>query len=122
MERVVKGGAYQIDGDGYLQNPQTWNKETAHCLAQREGIDITDIHWEMVDFLREYYHQYEGVPPVKKLMKVIRQRRGCEKWDNGDLKKLYPAGPSRKLCRIAGLPETAGEIANAAVLGGGALI
>ncbi|MEW5767838.1 MAG: TusE/DsrC/DsvC family sulfur relay protein [bacterium] len=122
MDIALKGKSYRIDDDGYLQDPKTWDKEIAHCIAQREGVEMKDFHWEMIGFLREYYEQYTGVPPVKKLMRVMQQRNGEGKWDNRYLKELYPAGPSRKLCRIAGLPKTAGEIAKAAVLGGGTLI
>ncbi|MDI6794713.1 MAG: TusE/DsrC/DsvC family sulfur relay protein [bacterium] len=83
---------------------------------------MTDIHEEMAGFLREYYHQYEGVPPVKKLIKEMQQRVGQEKWDNSYLEDFYPAGPGRKLCEMAGLPKTAGELQNASTFGGGGLI
>ncbi|MDI6736872.1 MAG: TusE/DsrC/DsvC family sulfur relay protein, partial [bacterium] len=68
------------------------------------------------------YQQNESVPPVKVLSREMEEKTGCLRWDNKYLEQLYPAGPSRKLCRIAGLPKTAGEIANAAVLGGGVSI
>ena len=79
---------------------------------------MTDIHSGMTDFLRKYYSQYKSVPPIR----IMRQRVGRKIWEDKHLKELYPAGPNRKLCKIAGLPKTAGEIENACVLGVGVLV
>ncbi len=118
----IKGKACKITEDGYLQNPEDWNREIADCIARREGIVMTDIHWKMVDFLRGYYYQNKDVPPVKILAREMEKKTGCLRWDKKYLEQLYPAGPSRKLCKISGLPKTAGEIVNATVLGGGVLV
>lgn len=112
-------GIRKINKDGYLQDSTDWDKEIARGIAQREGVEMTDIHWTMIDFLRTHYHEYGCVPPVKSLRREMEERIACLKWDNKYLEQLYPAGPGRKLCKISGLPKSAGEIENASVLGGG---
>ena len=50
----VSGKTYETDEEGYLVNLTEWNKDVADYIAKEEKVDMTDNHWEVVNFLREY--------------------------------------------------------------------
>ena len=75
----VKGKTIEVDEDGFLANLDDWNMDVANYFAQVEGIDMTDQHWEVVNFLREYYKQYQIAPMIKILVKEIGKKLGPEK-------------------------------------------
>ena len=89
--------------DGFMQDREMWSEEVADALAEREGIKLSDEHWELLNFLRSYYEEFLISPNVKILVKHLK-----EKDKNTDTKKLYelfPRGPSFQGCKIAGLPK-----------------
>jgi len=108
-----------LDEDGHLCNLKDWNRDVASSIAEREGIRMTDIRWGIVDLVRDHCQRYQVAPPVKMLAKEIKQRFGHQRWSDNYLDGLYLAGPTERLCKIAGLPRFTGSIENAAVFGGG---
>lgn len=92
------------DISGHLLNLEDWSEETAREISAEEGIDLTEGHWEIIHFLRKYYREYGSSPNVRLLMKVIGKKIGAEKGNRKYLYDLFPKGPSRQGCRIAGLP------------------
>jgi len=71
MAEVELGGKMvEIDEDGFIQDPDVWDKAVAASLAQTEGVDdLTEDHWVVVDYLREYYLEYNMAPMIRKLCK-----------------------------------------------------
>ena len=65
-----QGKQYEIDEDGYLINLDDWSKELADHIAKTEDIEMTDAHWEVVNFLRKYYEEYQIAPAVRVLRMV----------------------------------------------------
>ena len=61
----VKDRTIELGEDGYLSNVEDWDEEVAAHLAAAEGIEMTDRHWEVVNFLRDYYKQYQIAPMIK---------------------------------------------------------
>ena len=109
METItVNGETLELDGNGFLANPDAWNLDVANYIAAVEGIDMTEHHWEVVNFLRDYYRQYQIAPTVKILVKEIAHKIGTEKVNTKYLYKLYPCGPATQACKIAGLPKSTG--------------
>ena len=104
----LNGVTYDTDEDGYLVNLDQWNKDVAQYLATQEGLNMTDAHWEVVDFLREYYDEYKIAPMIRILTKAIGQKLGKEKGNTKYLYDLYPGGPAKQACKIAGLPKPTG--------------
>ena len=89
----------KVDEDGFLTEPDVWNREIALLLAQEQVPEgLTDDHWKVVDYMRQYYVEFRSVPPVRKLAR-----------DTGislrELKALFPEGLTRGACRIAGIPR-----------------
>ena len=99
---TLKGREFDVDEDGFLEDPTIWNEEVAACFAETEGItELTEDHWKVINYLNSYYKQYGIAPMVRKLCK-----------DTGfDLKKIYelfPSGPAKGACKLAGLPKPTG--------------
>ncbi len=103
-----KGKSYEVDEEGYLLNLDDWNEEIAVHFAEKEGITLTDAHWEVINFLREYYEEYQIAPMIRVLVKAIGKKLGPEKGNNKYLYELYPEGPAKQACKYAGLPKPTG--------------
>ena len=102
------GKALETDEEGYLVNLSDWNHEVADFLAQSENITLTDNHWEVLNFLRKYYEEYQIAPAVRVLTKAIGKSLGADKGNSAYLYELYPYGPAKQACKIAGLPKPTG--------------
>ncbi len=109
MEAItVKEKTLSVDGDGFLVNPEEWNSDVADYLAAVEGIELTEHHWAVVNFLRSYYQAYKTAPVVKLLLKELGDKLGSDKGKSSYLYELYPCGPAQQACKIAGLPKSNG--------------
>ncbi len=108
MAMTIKGKTLELDENGFLLDPEEWSADVADHFAAIEGIKMTEHHWEVVNFLRDYYRQYRTAPTVKALIKELRQKLGSDKGSAKYLYELYPCGPATQACKIAGLPEATG--------------
>lgn len=106
----VNGENYETDEEGYLVNLADWNTDVANRIAQLENLKMTDQHWGVVNFLREYYEEYRIAPAVRVLIKAIGKRLGPEKGNSEYLYELFPCGPGKQACKVAGLPKPTGCI------------
>ncbi len=104
----VNGIVAQHDEEGYLTDIGQWTPELALLIAKSEHIDMTDEHWEVVNFLRDYYEEYQIAPAVRILVKEMTKKYGKEKGDQKALYALFPYGPAKQACKIAGLPKPTG--------------
>jgi len=103
MATVELGGKQlDIDEDGFIQDPDQWDDQVAKSLAETEGVtDLTEEHWKLVNYLREYYLEFNMAPMIRKLCKQT----------GFPLKKVYelfPSGPAKGACKVAGLPKPTG--------------
>ena len=110
QEFVFRGRAIQVYPMGNLVNQDDWDHQLAEHLAQREGLQLSPEHWEVLDFLRDFYVQFGITPMVKLMIKHMRTQHGEIKSSRDYLYKLFPGGPARQGSRIAGLPEPQGCI------------
>ncbi|MFZ5558883.1 MAG: TusE/DsrC/DsvC family sulfur relay protein [Pseudomonadota bacterium] len=99
---------YETDEEGYLVNLADWNEELANHIARSENIEMTPNHWEVVNFLRDYYSEYQIAPAVRVLTKAIGKKLGPDKGNSKYLYELFPYGPAKQACKIAGLPKPTG--------------
>jgi TusE/DsrC/DsvC family sulfur relay protein len=106
----IAGKSIEVDEEGYLTNLADWDKDVADYLAKEEKVDMSDSHWEVVNFLREYYEEYQIAPAVRVLTKAIAKKLGPDKGNNKYLYELFPYGPAKQACKIAGLPKPTGCI------------
>lgn len=108
MSFELNGKTYETDEEGYLQNLDDWSEEVANYIASTEDIEMTEAHWEVVNFLKDYYKEYQIAPMIKILIKEMKKMFGPEKGNNKYLYDLFPAGPAKQACKIAGLPKPTG--------------
>ncbi len=108
MAYEVNGKTIEHDEEGYLTDLSQWDKDVADLIAKDEGVDMSPEHWEVVDFLREYYEEYQIAPAIRVLVKAIGKKLGPEKGSNKYLYELFPYGPAKQACKIAGLPKPTG--------------
>jgi TusE/DsrC/DsvC family sulfur relay protein len=106
----VAGRSIEVDEEGYLTNINDWDRDVAEELAKSENLEMTDSHWEVIDFLREYYNEYQIAPAVRVLTKAIGKKLGPEKGNSKYLYELFPYGPAKQACKVAGLPKPTGCI------------
>jgi len=102
-EVEYKGKKLIFDEDGFLQNPEVWDEDVAEYIAKTaEGIEkMTEEHWKVVKFLREYYEKYGIAPPIR----VLCKRTG---FSLSKIYELFPSGPANGACKLAGLPKPTG--------------
>jgi tRNA 2-thiouridine synthesizing protein E len=108
MDYDVNGTTIAADEEGYITNLSEWSKELADVIAVNEKIDMNEEHWEVVNFLRDYYEEYQIAPAVRVLIKSVKKPMGKEKGNNKYMYELFPYGPAKQACKIAGLPKPTG--------------
>ncbi len=92
----------EIDEDGFIQEPERWNQDVAVALAKTEGVEeLTEEHWKLVNYLREYYLEYGIAPMIRKLCKATGFKLN-------KVYELFPSGPAKGACKVAGLPKPTG--------------
>lgn len=104
----VAGKTIEVDEEGYLQNRADWSEEVAVEMAKADGLELTTNHWEVINFLREYYDEYQIAPAVRVLTKAIGKKLGPDKGNSKYLYELFPYGPAKQACKYAGLPKPTG--------------
>ncbi len=104
----VEGKSLEVDDDGYLVDWQEWSEGVATQMSKDDGLELTDEHWEIIKFLRDYFQKYQIAPMIKILTKEIGKTMGKEKGNTKYLYQLYPAGPAKQACKYAGLPKPTG--------------
>jgi tRNA 2-thiouridine synthesizing protein E len=103
MAKATLGGMeIEIDEEGFLQEPDKWNKEVAEDLAKTENaFPMGENHWKLVNYLRDYYLKFGIAPPIRMLCK----QTGI---DLKAIYQLFPGGPAKGACKVAGLPKPTG--------------
>lgn len=106
----VDGRQILTDQEGYIQNMDDWSEGFAEALAEREGLVLTDEHWEIIEFLREYYQEHGVQAPVRDMLKHFKKTWGEEFATNHYLHEIFPkGGPQKQGNRLAGIRRTKGE-------------
>ncbi|BES84393.1 sulfurtransferase TusE [Pectobacterium araliae] len=100
-----EGRMIATDAQGYLMDSTTWSEALALVLAEQEGIALTEPHWEVVRFVRNFYQEFNTSPAIRMLVKAMAQKYGEEKGNSRYLYKLFPKGPAKQATKIAGLPK-----------------
>ena len=98
----ANGRTYIVDEDGFLQDAELWSEEVAMDFAVSENLtSLSDEHWKLIRYIREYYDKFGIAPMVRKLCR-----------DTGlalaRIYELFPSGPAKGACKVAGLPKPAG--------------
>ena len=98
----IEGRTFEVDGDGFLVNPGLWNDDVAKLFAKYDGInDMNENHWAVVRVIRKNFEE-KGMAPM---VRVICKETGLKL---KEIYELFPLGPARGACRVAGLPKPDG--------------
>lgn len=98
----VAGKRIEFDENGFMLRPELWDDDVARGIARADGIEeMSDKHWAVVRFIRAYWEEQDLAPTVRNLCKTsgVSVRH---------LFQLFPLGPARGACRVAGLPRPDG--------------
>ncbi len=107
---IVNGREVQTDSEGYIVNLDEWNEDFVHVQALAEGLVLTDEHWEVVRFLRDYWQEHGVQCEVRKMVKHFKTAWGAERGTSRYLHNIFPrGGPQKQGNRLAGLLRTKGE-------------
>jgi tRNA 2-thiouridine synthesizing protein E len=110
MAIEANGKSLKTDEEGYLINLVDWEPAVAEAMATEDDLALTEEHWEIINFLRGYYDEFQIAPAVRVLTKAIGKKLGKEKGNSKYLYTLFPYGPGKQACRFAGLPKPTGCI------------
>jgi tRNA 2-thiouridine synthesizing protein E len=108
MSYQLNGKTIEHDEEGYLVDIAQWSEPLAQHIAEKEQLKMTEEHWEVINILREYYQEYQIAPAIRVLTKAVAKRLGDTKGSNKYLYELFPYGPAKQACKIAGLPKPTG--------------
>lgn len=108
MQLEIGGKTIETDPEGYLVDLGDWSEELAVLLAQRDDVELTEAHWEVINMIRNFYQEYGTAPAVRALVKLAKQKLGDAKGDMKYLYSLFPYGPGKQAARYAGLPKPTG--------------
>ncbi|WP_275554749.1 sulfurtransferase TusE [Mixta sp. Marseille-Q2659] len=102
---LFEGKEIARDAQGYLLNSADWSEALALHIAAEESIVMSEAHWEVVHFVRDFYLEFNTSPAVRMLVKAMAQKLGEEKGNSRYLFRLFPDGPAKQATKIAGLPK-----------------
>jgi len=105
MELIIEGVALKTTDDGFLVDLNDWNEDVAIKLAKLNALELTPLHWEIVHFIRSYYLQFKHLPNARVFTKAIKKQFGEGKGNSRYLHRLFPQGPLKYACKIAGIPK-----------------
>jgi len=94
-----------INAEGYLINVDDWSQELAEFIALQENIELDEITWAIINFVRDFYLEYKIMPLNRIITQHIRTQFGLEIGNSIYIQKLFPNGLLRQVSKIAGLPK-----------------
>lgn len=108
MSIEYNGKTLETDKEGFLRDMSEWSPELAEFMARRDDLELSEDHWAVINYIREYYEDYRLAPAVRILIKAMGRRLGRDKANSRYLYQLFPYGPAKQACRYAGLPKPTG--------------
>jgi tRNA 2-thiouridine synthesizing protein E len=98
----IENRVFEVDGDGFLSHPEEWNEEVARLIAKYDGIyEMNENHWAIVNIIRKNFEEKGNAPMIRTICKESGLRLR-------EIYELFPLGPARGACRVAGLPKPDG--------------
>lgn len=105
MELIIDGTSLETTDEGFLSDHNDWDETIAKIIARQNEIELTPAHWEIIFYIRQYYQSFQHLPNARVFTKAIKKEFGAEKGNSRYLHKLFPQGPLKYACKIAGLPK-----------------
>jgi len=103
-----EGHQLQIDSEGYLVEPRSWDKSAAEQLAAGAQVTLEKEHWQVIDFMRRYYEEHQIAADARFVIKFMAEEMGLGRQARNHLFKLFPYGYVQQACKIAGMKRPRG--------------
>ena len=101
---TLLGTPVELDPEGFFVHPEQWSEAMAESIAQQNGIEeLTNRHWQVIDFMRDSYLKNGSAPSIRTLGKASGV-------PVKELYQLFPNGPAKLAAKIAGIPKPRGCI------------
>lgn len=97
----------ELDKDGFLKDISVWNEDIARLMASTDGIELSEQHFEILHFLRDFYQKHQVAPANRPLVKAVKLEFGENKGNSIYLMSLFPESPAKLAAKYAGLPKPA---------------
>jgi len=102
----IAGRELEFNQKGHMVHFDLWDREVAQALAAEEGLTLSDCHWAVIEFLREYYAEYDHPPSPRLVLSAVGAKLTLNApCTRKTLEALFPDGGCKQACRIAGLPD-----------------
>ncbi|MBC8320378.1 MAG: TusE/DsrC/DsvC family sulfur relay protein [Bacteroidetes bacterium] len=95
--KTIAGVEINVTEDGYMNDASQWSKEIAAEIAKEEGVELTDKHFELIDFIRNKVAAGEGL--------TLRGIGKSGVVNAKEFYQLFPGAPLKKATKIAGVPK-----------------
>jgi tRNA 2-thiouridine synthesizing protein E len=102
---MIKNLDIETTEQGFLVNTADWNHEAAKRLAELNNIQLNEERWEIILFMRDFYNKFKYLPNTRVFTKAVAKELGNNKGNSRYLHKLFPDGPLKYACKLAGLPK-----------------
>lgn len=102
---VFNGESYATDKQGFLKQRLRWSAPLGIQMAALDGVALTDEHWEIIHYFREYYEDYNIPPPMRMVIRVFKKAFGEENANSRYLLALFPGGVAKMASKYGGLPK-----------------
>jgi TusE/DsrC/DsvC family sulfur relay protein len=107
MSLEVNGKTIELDDNGNLTDPALWDEDVAKALAATDNLELTQEHFDVLNYLRSEYFDNNGEQPMERMINKGMSKIWGKKVSSKDLYQLFPGAPSKQGNRIAGLPYVA---------------
>ncbi len=96
------GHTFMVDEDGFIEDFTTYNESWVQLVKKEEGIDeLNEEHWLVINVLQDYYKK-NGIAPMVRILSKLT------KFKLKHIYELFPSGPGKGACKMAGLPKPTG--------------
>ncbi|MEA3242800.1 MAG: TusE/DsrC/DsvC family sulfur relay protein [Pseudomonadota bacterium] len=106
MELEVEGKTVETNENGYLANLEDWSEAVAEAIAKADTVELTEKHWDIVNYLREQHFDNGGNEPNERTIIKDMGKKWGSKPTSKDMYTLFPGTPSKQGRKIAGLPQS----------------
>ena len=106
MVLEVEGKTVETNENGYLVNLEDWSEAVAAAIAEADKLELTEKHWDIVNYLREQHFDNGGNEPNERTIIKDMGKKWGSKPTSKDMYTLFPGTPSKQGRKIAGLPQS----------------
>ena len=103
MDTGAGAARLAVDDEGYLVDSDDWDEDVARELARSEGVALTDEHWKVLRFMRDYLAEHQLIPDARFVIRYVARELDLGERARTRLFELFPYGYVKQACKIAGM-------------------